>query len=117
MNIKGILRIIFEWMSVGLGLILLSVYDLQQNQYWMFGTALGCFLICVVVTIGLTDSRYIYSRLYAAVAVVTAFVACRRRKLSKTQLVLERRLHAVGSYSELYLDTIKRYYDLQEERC
>ena len=112
MNIKGIIRGLVEFMAVGLGVLLLCVYEPEREQY---GSLIGMFVLFVMLTVLATilhDYRSVASRVFAIYAVILVFFAEHKHKLNATELILLRRKNRIGNYYKFYIDTVDRYYEV-----
>ena len=109
-TIKYAIAYLLEFVAAALGMILISICDVEPNGWGQVFAMLILLLGCVLGAIWIKTPEWVYSRGAAIVAVILAFTGSHTFPISKTELRLVRRKNRLGSYSELYRDSIERCY-------
>lgn len=91
------------------GTLLVAVYEVNSVPFLLGVIAL--FIIALFTACYLTDKHMILSKVAGFGCVAVAFVAEHKHKLTASELILLRRKNQFGSYSQLYSDSVERYYD------
>lgn len=108
-TLKSAVLRISEFVALVTGLMLLAVCEVNSVPFLL--KFIAVFIASACVACYLSDKHSILSRIIGIGCVLIAFVAEHKRKLTASELILLRRKNQFGSYSQLYSNSIERYYD------